>query len=78
MPFFPPNPGREPFPPGHRQRFGPPNRKRRQPRPFYTTPYQQGPTSRFQGLRTVMGHVGKVTNGVNTLRQMGSFLKFFR
>lgn len=78
MPFYPPNPGRRPFPPGNRQGFRPPNRFSRQPRPFFTAPNQQAPTSRFQGLRTVMGHVGTVTNGINMLRQMGSVLKFFR
>ena len=79
MPFYPPNPGRRPFPPGKRQRFGPPNRMRRQPRSFLgSTQNQQAPTSRLQGLQTVMGHVGKVTNGINMLRQMGSFFKFFK
>ncbi|MEH7379129.1 hypothetical protein V7138_01405 [Bacillus sp. JJ1533] len=74
MPFYPPNPGRRPFPP---RRFGPPNRIRRQPRSFFTTPNQQAPTSRLQGLQTVMGHVGKVTTGIGMLRQMGGLLKFF-
>ena len=72
MPFYPPNPGRRPFPPGNRQRFGPPNRIRRQPR---TTRNQQAPTSRLQ---TLMGHAGTVTNGINMLRQMGSFMRFFK
>jgi hypothetical protein len=86
MPFYPPNPGRRPFsppgrrpfPPGNRQRFGPPNRIRRQPRSFFaSTRNQQAPTSRLSGLRTVMGHVGHVGNGINMLRQMGSVFKFF-
>ena len=76
MPFYPPNPGRRPFPPGNRQRFGPPNRIRRQPRSFFA-PNQQARPSRLSGLQTIMGHVGNVTNGINMLRQMGSFFKFF-
>ena len=79
MPFFSPNPGRRPFPSGSRPRFGPPNHIRQQPRRFFA-PYQnqQAPTSGIHGLRTMMGHVGKVTNGVNMLRQMGSIFKFFK
>ena len=79
MPFYPPNPGRRPFPPGNRQRFGPSNQMGRRPRPFNVpNQNQQAPTSRFQGLKTMMGHVGNVTNGINTLRQFGSFIKFFK
>ncbi len=77
MPFYPPNPRRRPFSPGNSSRFGSPNRMRRQPRlrPFSNST-QKAP--RLQGLQKVMGHVGTVTNGVNMLRQMGSFLKFFK
>lgn len=79
MPIYPPNPRRRPFPSGNRQRFRPPNRIRRQPHSFFTsTRNQQAPTSRLPKLQTVMGHVGNVTNGINKLRQMGSFFKFFK
>ncbi|MEH7178858.1 hypothetical protein [Neobacillus vireti] len=79
MPFFSPNPGRRRFPSGSRPRFGPPNHMGQQPRRFFApNQNQQAPTSKFNGLGTMMGHVGKVTNGINTLRQMGSILKFFK
>ena len=79
MPFYPPNPGRRPFPPGNRQRFGPSNQMGRRPRPFIApNQNQQAPTSRLQGLKSVMGHAGTVTNGINMLRQMGSVFKFFK
>ena len=52
---------------------------RRQPRSFLgSTQHQQAPTPRLQGLQTAMGHVGKVTNGINMLRQIGSLFKFFK
>ena len=79
MPFYPPNPGRRPFNLGNRQRFGPPHSMRRQPRSFIApNRNQQAPASRFQGLKTTMGHVGNITNGINMLRQFGSFFKFFK
>ncbi len=79
MPFFPPNPGRRPFPPGNRQGFRPSNQMGRRPRPFMgPNQNQQAPTSRFQGLKSMMGHVGTVRNGINTLRQVGSLLKIFK
>ncbi len=78
--FFPPNPGRGPFPPRYRQSFGPPNLGRQQ-QPFHY-PNQQPQTSRFgripQHLNTIMGHAGTITNGIGMLRQMGSLLRFFR
>ncbi|MBU8790456.1 hypothetical protein KM885_06575 [Oceanobacillus caeni] len=77
-PFYPPTPGRRPFPPGNIQRNWRANRIERQPHPFLNpTQGQQAPTSGLQGLQTVMGHVGNVTNGINMLRQMGSLMKFF-
>ncbi len=79
MPFYPPHPGGRRFPPEYRQRFGAPNRIRRQPRSFFSpTQNQQAPTSRFQGVKTIMGHVGTVSNGINMMRQVGSILRFFK
>jgi hypothetical protein len=78
MPFYPPNPGRRPFPSSIGRRIGPLNKIGSRPRPFRSPiQSQQVPTSRFDGLKTIMGHVGNVTNGINMLRQVGSFLKIF-
>lgn len=46
-------------------------------------PYpQQQQGSRFSGLsnnlNTMMGHVGTLTNGINTMRQVGAMLNLFR
>ncbi|MED4403362.1 hypothetical protein [Metabacillus fastidiosus] len=83
MPFFPPNPGRRPFPPGHRQRVRPVPPFRRQPGYLFSpNQNQQAPASKIQGLsgnlNKMMGHVGKVTNGVNMIRQIGSIISLFK
>ncbi|MER2029593.1 MAG: hypothetical protein ABS903_10520 [Solibacillus sp.] len=48
--------------------------------PFPQQQQQQG--SRFSGLsdnlNTMMGHVGTLTNGINTMRQVGAMLNLFR
>lgn len=45
-------------------------------------PNSQAPGSRLGGLtdnlNTMMGHVGTITNGVNTMRQVGAMLNLFR
>lgn len=49
---------------------------------FYTQQPQQQQGSRFSGLsdnlNTVMGHVGTITNGINTMRQVGAMLNLFK
>ena len=80
MPFYPPNRRNRPFPPTYRQDFGPPYQSM-QEQPFYYPP-QQPPVSRFgrlpANLNTIMGHAGRISNGVNMVRQMGSLIRFFR
>jgi hypothetical protein len=133
MAFYPPNPGRGPFPPRYRQNVGPPGSfgrqgnpypppapPRRQGNPFFypnqmggqgnpsfypnqfgdqgqsfynqnqfgmQNPAAYNPNQQFGGsgfgrlpgqLNRIMGHVGTVTNGVNMLRQLGSFMTLFR
>lgn len=43
---------------------------------------QQQQGSRFSGLsnnlNTMMGHVGTITNGINTMRQVGAMLNLFK
>lgn len=76
MTFYPPRPRRRPIPPGMRPRGMPPNQMGLRPRPFISpNQNQQEPTSRFDGLKTMMGHVGNVTNGINMLRGLGSFFR---
>ena len=45
-------------------------------------PQQQQQGSRFSGLsdnlNTMMGHVGTITNGINTMRQVGAMLNLFK
>lgn len=80
MPYYPPNPRNRPFPPTYNQGFGPPYQGMQQ-QPFYF-PTQQAPASRFgrlpSHLNTIMGHAGRISYGVNMLRQMGSLISFFR
>ncbi|MGE7090497.1 hypothetical protein ACQKII_03370 [Lysinibacillus sp. NPDC048646] len=80
MPFYPPNPRRRPLPLRNRQGFGPAYQGR-QVQPFFY-PNQQPLVSRFgtlpDNLNAIMGHAGKITSGVNMLRQMGSLLSLFR
>lgn len=49
---------------------------------FNPYPQQQQQGSRFSGLsdnlNTVMGHVGTLTNGINTMRQVGAMLNLFK
>lgn len=49
---------------------------------FNPYPQQQQQGSRFSGLsdnlNTMMGHVGTITNGINTMRQVGAMLNLFR
>ena len=54
----------------------------RQQQPFID-PYERqqqpfGRPSLMDGLNTLMGHAGTVTNGVNMMRQIGSILGFLR
>lgn len=86
MPFFPPNPGRRPFPPNYRQRFGPPPPNQfmgRQPNRFGPRMQNQqmppsGQGGLFNNIKTVMGHMGTVNTGINMLRQFGSVFSFFK
>lgn len=59
-----------------------PNQTMRQGLPLASPPNQQQQFSRFgrlpEQLNTIMGHVGTVTSGVNTIKQIGSFLKLLR
>ena len=53
----------------------------RQQQPFFNPYDRQQPSGRpslMDGLNTLMGHAGTVTNGVNTMRQIGSLLGFLR
>ncbi|MEK5079149.1 hypothetical protein MKX73_09540 [Solibacillus sp. FSL W7-1436] len=49
---------------------------------LYPQQQQQQQGSRFSGLsdnlNTVMGHVGTITNGINTMRQVGAMLNLFK
>ena len=49
---------------------------------FYPPQPQQQQGSRFSGLsdnlNTMMGHVGTITNGINTMRQVGAMLNLFK
>ncbi|MFJ7736264.1 hypothetical protein ACIQ2D_07940 [Lysinibacillus sp. NPDC097287] len=80
MPYYPPNSRKRPLPPAYRQGYGPPYQGM-QEQPFYY-PNQQSPVSRFgrlpSHLNTIMGHAGRISYGVNMLRQMGSLISFFR
>ncbi|HAM79448.1 hypothetical protein [Ornithinibacillus bavariensis] len=82
MPLFPPNQGR--IPPRQRPRFGAPNPNfryqnqiRRRPRNSF--PFNQVGQTQGTGInmRTIMGHVGTITNGINMIRQMGSIFRIF-
>lgn len=57
-----------------------PRQGQQQFNPYPQQQQQQG--SRFSGLsdnlNTVMGHVGTLTNGINTMRQVGAMLNLFR
>ncbi|MED4534700.1 hypothetical protein [Metabacillus fastidiosus] len=81
MPFFPSNPGRRPFPPDNRRHVRPVPAFRRQPG-YRFSPNQTQQTPPSQGLSsnlgTMMGHVGKVANGINMMRQIGSIISLFR
>lgn len=50
------------------------------PQPYQINPYE--PTPPFGGLsdnlNTLMGHAGTITNGVNLMRQIGSFISLLR
>lgn len=92
MLFYPPDPRRRAYPPVYRQGGRPPIRMRRQDNAFFYpnhfnrqqqsffNPYQQqDPFSRAPNhFNNIMGHVGTITNGVNMMRQVGSFLGLFR
>ncbi len=69
MPFNPPRRDRRPYPPSRRQSASGFSRNRS----------QQAPSLGLSGhVKSIMGHVGKVRNGINMMRQIGSILKFFR
>lgn len=79
MPFYPPPTPRRRVPQRYRQDFRTPQQFRRQGQPpfFYTN--QQPPYGGLPNhLNTIMGHVGTITNGVNMMRQLGSFMSLFR
>lgn len=67
-----------------REVFYPPYPMNQRPGPQQFNPYpqQQQQGSRFSGLsdnlNTMMGHVGTITNGINTMRQVGTMLNLFR
>lgn len=84
MPYYPPNRRNRPFPPTYNQGFGSPYQGMQQgmqEQPFYY-PTQQPQASRFgrlpNHLNTIMGHAGRISYGVNMLRQVGSLISFFR
>ncbi|WP_397537141.1 hypothetical protein [Rummeliibacillus pycnus] len=91
MPFYQPDPRRRPLPPRNRQGFGPPNQGRqgfgppnqgRQGQRFFDPNQRpQSNVSRFERLpdhlNTIMGHAGTIKNGVNMVRQIGSFFRSF-
>ena len=84
-PFFYPNqPYGDPyrmqgFPGNMSNWMGPSNPFGSQPYPNYYPNQQPGaPYGMPNTLNTLMGHVGNITNGVNMIRQLGSFLGFFR
>ena len=69
-----------------REAFYPPYpvnpRQGQQQNNFYPPQPQQQQGSRFSGLsdnlNTMMGHVGTITNGINTMRQVGAMLNLFK
>ncbi|MGG0658346.1 hypothetical protein [Rummeliibacillus pycnus] len=79
--FGPPNQGRQGFglPNQGRQGFGPPYQGRQEQRFF--DPNQRQNVSSFgrlpDHLNTIMGHAGTIKNGVNMMREIGSFLRSF-
>lgn len=78
--FYPPYPV-NPRQGQGQQQFNPyPQQQQQQFNPFPQQQQQQG--SRFSGLsdnlNTMMGHVGTLTNGINTMRQVGAMLNLFR
>jgi hypothetical protein len=80
MPFLPPNQGR--IPP--RQRIGVRNPNFRYQNQLRRRTGNIFPTNQIgrtpgQGVnfRTIMGHVGTISNGVNMVRQIGSFFRIF-
>ncbi|OKL36891.1 hypothetical protein BLL40_09235 [Domibacillus mangrovi] len=79
MPFYPPNPGPRPYRPypgqmSRRPGYYSPGLYPRQRQAGYNG--QQSP-SMWNNLNQVMTHVGHVSNGINMLRQAGSFISFF-
>ncbi len=79
MSFYPPNPGPRPYRPYPRQMSHPP---RYYPSGLYPRQRQyeyngQRSPSMWNNLNQVMKHVGNVSNGINMLRQAGSFMSFF-
>lgn len=78
MAFYPPNRRSRSFQPPYG--YDPPY-QRLQQQPFYY-PTQQHPTARFgrlpDNLNTIIGHAGRISYGVNMIRQVGSLLSLFR
>jgi hypothetical protein len=79
MPFYPPNPGPRSSRSYPRQMSRPPGYypSGRYPRQRQDEYNGQQPPSMWNNLNQVMTHVGNVSNGVNMLRQVGSFMSFF-
>lgn len=74
QPFFTSNQGRQepPF-------FSPNGNWQGQPNMYQNNPYQPpGLGALPDHLNTIMGHAGTVTNGLNMVRQLGSFMSLFR
>ncbi|WP_146223192.1 hypothetical protein [Ureibacillus chungkukjangi] len=94
MPFYPPDdrrrafaedPRRRAMPPGPRQNFGPPFERRRPDNPYMNNqqpPYgfpQQGQRRGLpENLNMMMNHAGKLSDGINMVRQIGAFFNLFR
>lgn len=80
MPFYPPNRRNRSFQPRYSPGFRSPYQGMPQ-QPFHG-PIQQPPPSRFGQLpdhiNTLMGHAGKITYGVNMIRQVGAIVSLFR
>ena len=86
-PYFYPNQFRRPGNPNFyaeqfRGQYYHPNQNTGQNLPFSNTAEQQPRFSRLAKLpdhfNTLMGHAGTVQNGINMMRQLGSFLGRFR
>lgn len=80
MPFYPPNRRNRSYQPRYSPGFRSPYQGMQQ-QPFFD-PTQQPAPSRFgqlpDHLNTLMGHAGKISYGVNMIRQVGAIVSLFR